>query len=298
MASLLQTSVDGLLMGALYGVAGLGFGFIYIVVRRLDLAYGAGLMAGTYAAVAFAYSDTVPFWVSFGIGLPVTTGVLAYSQWLCFPPRPPGHAHAAMAATFMVWMQIEEAVTLAMPVHHYTFPSSLTLPDLEFSLIAIRSDLLCLAGVSVALTIALAGYLHRSVDGRAIRATVQNRAAAALCGISGRRVWVGVLLISATLGTVAALSIAAVDRAITPMFGMTLTMKALVVLAAGGTDGFRGPLIGGYSLGLLEAHVQALAGPQWREFALYGALFVWLSIRPLASHLPDVLAAARRGPVR
>ena len=280
MESVLQTSIDGLLTGAVYGIAGVGFGFIYLVIRRLDLAYGACLMAALYVVVASAAPGQISVWLSLAIALPVTAAVMAYSQWLCFPVRLGRPPIAAVAASFALWMQIEEVVTLFMPLHHYAFPADLTNKDVFFGSIAIRLDLAIVALLSIATAVALLMFVWGTREGCALRAGAQNPVAAVLCGISPARLWILTWLVSTILGTVAAISIAAIERSVTPMLGLNLTLKALVVIAIGGTSTIHGPLLGGYILGLFEAHTQAAFGPQIREFATYVFLFFWLALRP------------------
>lgn len=283
MQSFVQVSIDGLLAGAAYGLAGLGFGFVYLVVRRIDLAYGACLMAALYAVVAVSGGHPMSAAGCFAVALPAAAAILAYTQWMCFPATRPHLSLAAIAASFALWMQIEEAVTLMMPLHHYNFPINLTTRDVSLGGIAIRRDLIAVAALAIFSFAMLSIFLGRTRDGLALRAAAQDGDAAALCGISRARVWTVTWLISAVLGAIAAVSIAAIDRAVTPMMGLSLTLKSLIVIAIGGTTTLRGPLIGGFILGLFEAHAQAAFGAQVREFAIYLLLFLWLALRPSLS---------------
>ncbi len=283
MGSLVQTSIDGVLAGAAYGLSGLGFGFVYLVIRRIDLSYGACLMAGLYAVVAVSGGNPLSTATCLVIALPVAVVALAYAQWICFPVSRTQVSLSAVAASFALWMQIEEVVTLMMPLHHYNFPIDLTTRDVSLGGIAIRGDLIAIAALAFVCVALLSLFLDRTREGLALRAAIQSGDGAALCGISRSRIWTVTLLISAVLGTVAAISVAAIDRSVTPMMGLSLTLKALIVIAIGGTATIRGALIGGFVLGFVEAHAQAAFGAQVREFAIYVLLFCWLALQPAIS---------------
>src|SRR5258708_35024493 len=88
MGSLVQTSIDGVLAGAAYGLSGLGFGFVYLVIRRIDLSYGACLMAGLYAVVAVSGGDPVSTAPCLLLSLAFALVPPAYSQWVFFSRSP------------------------------------------------------------------------------------------------------------------------------------------------------------------------------------------------------------------
>jgi branched-chain amino acid transport system permease protein len=251
-------------------------------------------MAALYAVVAVSGGHRVSMAACLTIALPVAAAILAYTQWICFPASRTHVSLSAIAASFALWMQIEEAVTLMMPLHHYNFPIDLTTRDIRLGGIAIRRDLIAVAALAAVSFAMVSSFLNRTRDGLALRAAAQDGDAAALCGISLARVWIVTWLISAVLGTVAAVSIAAIDRAVTPMMGLSLTLKSLIVIAIGGTATLRGLLIGGFVLGLFEAYAQAAAGAQVREFAIYLLLFLWLALRPsLHQNVFSLLQAGR-----
>ena len=49
----------------------------------------------------------------------------------------------------------------------------------------------------------------------------------------------------------------------------------------GGLGSLPGAVIGGLALGILEAHSQWLAGPQYRDLIVYFALFALLALQPV-----------------
>jgi len=125
----------------------------------------------------------------------------------------------------------------------------------------------------------LAWTLYRTRFGLAVRALIEQPAAAALAGINVPWVFVRVFALASAMGGVAGYLVVATHGQITPMLGMWATMKGLLAMMLGGLGSLPGAVIGGLALGLLEAHSQWYLGPQMRDLIAYLLLFVLLAAR-------------------
>jgi branched-subunit amino acid ABC-type transport system permease component len=279
LADLIQNSLDGLTAGAAYALFALGFTLIFGVLRRANLAYGPAIMFGCYAAT----------WtqLNFGAGLlllaviTIAGAVLAgaYVERLCFAPHRGGSAIAAMVASFALWMQFEELATIVMPRHLYSFPALYDGPPLALGPFTLRIDALVMLATAIAACALLWGILYRSRFGLAVRAVIEQPAAASLAGINVPWVFVRVFALASALGGVAGYLVVASHGQITPMLGMWSTLKGLLAMMLGGLGSLPGAVLGGLALGLIEAHSQWYFGPQWRDLIAYLLLFVLLAAR-------------------
>jgi len=278
LVDLVQNTLDGLAAGAAYALLALGFTLIFGVLRRANLSYGPAIMFGCYAAT----------WthVHFGAGLlllalvAIAGAVLAgaYVERLCFAPHRRGSAIAAMVASFALWMQFEELATLVMPQHLYAFPM-LHEGALAFGPFTMRVDALVMLGAAGAACVLLWWILYRTPFGLAVRAVIEQPAAAALAGINVPWVLVRVFALASAIGGVAGYLVVASHGQITPMLGMWSTLKGLLAMMLGGLGSLPGAVLGGLALGLLEAHSQWYLGPQLRDLIAYLLLFVLLAAR-------------------
>ena len=75
-------------------------------------------------------------------------------------------------------------------------------------------------------------------------------------------------------------NVLAIEGQVTPMLGMWMLTKGLVAAMLGGLGSVRGVLLGGWLLGIVEAHAQAAFGAVGREFATYALLFLVLVASP------------------
>jgi branched-chain amino acid transport system permease protein len=184
-----------------------------------------------------------------------------------------------MVASFALWMQFEELATIVMPRHLYAFPALYDGPSLALGPFTLRIDALVMLATAIAACMLLWWILYRTRFGLAVRAVIEQPAAASLAGINVPRVFVRVFALASALGGVAGYLVVASHGQITPMLGMWSTLKGLLAMMLGGLGSLPGAVLGGLALGLIEAHSQWFFGPQWRDLIAYLLLFVLLAAR-------------------
>jgi branched-chain amino acid transport system permease protein len=280
LADFLQTTLDGLALGASYALLALGFTLIFGVLRRANLAYGPAIMLGAYAAtwVSLNFHSGLLFLLLITLAVAMLAGV--YVERLCFAPHRQGSAIAAMVASFALWMQLEELATLVMPGHLYAFPPLYEGGPLTFGALSIRVEFLVMLGAGAAICAGLWGLLYRTRFGTAVRAVIDHPAAAGLSGINVSAISLRVFALASAIGGLTGFLIVSSQEQVTPMLGMWSTLKGMLAMMLGGLGSLPGAVAGGLALGLLEAHSQWALGPQFRDFISYLLLFVLLSLRP------------------
>ena len=289
MAELLQTTLDGLLDGGAYVLAGLGLTLAFGTLRRVNLAYGAVAMLAAYvgAWLHLRHGTPAALVLLAMVATAVATG--AYVEWLCFAHDEPagrglrsavlaggdGREVVALAATFALWMQLEQLAVNLLPRHLNPFPSLAASTEWAFGPLVLRPDRLVLLALAVSLVFAVMALL-RTRGGIAWRAAADHRVAAHLAGIPVVRARRAAFACACALSACAAFAVLSLDGQVTPMFGMWLLTKGLVAAMLGGLGSVPGLLAGGMVLGVTEAHAQAAFGATAREFATYALLFAVL----------------------
>lgn len=275
-----QNTLDGVMIGASYGLLALGFTLIFGVMRRLNLSYGPSIMIGAYLGtilhVEFA-AGPLAILVACVAGAALA-GV--YVERLCFAPMKAGAGIASMVSSFAIWMQLEQLAILALPRHTYPFPPLAGGTPLEIGTLFVRLDHLTVLASALGLAIGLSALLHRSRFGLALRAIIDNPTAAHLVGIDVKLAMLGAFALASAIGGFSGYLVLAVDQQVTPMFGMWATIKGLIAMMIGGLGSIPGAVLGGLVLGVLEAHAQWHFGPQLRDLVAYAVLFAFLVVRP------------------
>lgn len=280
LADLIQNTLDGLAAGAAYALLAVGFTLIFGVLRRVNLAYGPAIMFGAYCATWLHLNFHAGLLILALVAIGGTVLAGAYVERLCFAPHRSGSAIAAMVASFALWMQLEEVVTLALPKHLYAFPALYEGGPLMLGPFSIRVESLAMLAAAVAIGVLLHRILYRSRFGLAVRALIEMPLAAQLAGINVPWVFVRVFALASAIGGLTGFLLAASSEQVTPMLGMWSTLKGLLAMMLGGLGSLPGAVIGGVVLGLVEAHSQWFLGPQARDLIAYLLLFVLLAARP------------------
>jgi branched-chain amino acid transport system permease protein len=275
-----QNTLDGLTLGASYALLAVGYTLIFGVLRRANLSYGPAILFGAYCATWISATFQANLILLFLATVAGTVLAGAYVERLCFAPHRRGSAVAAMVASFALWMQFEELATLVLPKHLYGFPALYEGRPLTFGPLFLRLEAVLMLLVAVLVGFLLWRMLTATRFGVAVRAVIDDPTAAELCGINVPRVFILVFAIASAIGGLTGFLIVSSQEQVTPMLGMWSTLKGMLAMMLGGLGSLPGAVAGGLALGLIEAHSQWYAGPQFRDFAAYLLLFVLLALRP------------------
>lgn len=279
-AALLQAAVEGLLVGGLYALLGIGFHLMFGVLRRLNLAYGSVIVVAVYlAAVAgnrygLVWLLVLPVAIAAGILISLLVEKLAFA-WIRGDPR------VSMVATLGVWMILEELL-LHSPGGGRGQPmwNPLEAAILSVGPLAVRADYLVAFSVGIAVCVGVAWLLMRTRVGLAIRTVVEDRALAGLLGMDAGRITRVAFLLAAVVGVIAGYGLTSVQLAVDVHFGMWATLKGLVILVIGGVGHFWGVVVAALGLGLMERLGAELAGPGYRDLVGYALMTGLLSAFP------------------
>jgi branched-chain amino acid transport system permease protein len=144
----------------------------------------------------------------------------------------------------------------------------------------ISSAQLLLMLVAVGLMAALAAYVGLTRRGRAMRAIALDQRAAALVGIDVNRTISLVFFIGSALAGAAGVMFGAYYASIDFMMGFLLGLKAFTAAVIGGIGNLYGAMLGGITLGLLEALGTAWLGAEWKDVFAVAGLILFVSLKP------------------
>jgi len=272
-----QTFVNGINIGALYGLVAVGLSLTFGVMKILNVGHGEFLMVGGY----FSFWLLRLWGVDPFMSLPLIfialflLGAVVYK--LLFSTLASFHEEIKIKNSLLVGF----GLFLVMPqlaTFLWTGDERAITPSYSgesFPFLGVRIGYVPLMGllVSVAVILALHLFLTRTYFGKSVRATSENWKAAKLMGINVNRTY----LITFSLGTaIAGLGgiLVGLTQTISPGVGMEWTLKALIVLVLAGIGSVGGAFIAGLILGVIEAVGAIFMGP----YAVALGLVIFLAI--------------------
>ena len=283
MSSFVQAIVSGLVTGSIYALMTVGMTLIYGTLRTLNMAHGAMIMIGGYAS-----------WVLFdSVGLgPVPGLVVAAIVTFVFgvaiqqaAVRPligrqgVDFEMTAFISTFAVAIVVSNVALRVYGARNKAVPPVIRGRFHLIEGVSVSWHSLVMAGVAIAMLVALGLFLSRTRYGLAISAVAQQLDAARLMGIPVQRVYNLTMGVSSALAGIAGVLLGSVFF-VSPNAGDLPLLKALIVAIFGGLGSIRGTIVAAYIIGLLEALISLYFGVRWSLPLLFVVIMVVMFLRP------------------
>ena len=253
-----QTLLDAVALGSIYGLMAIGIGLVFGVLRLVNFAYGQLVMAGAYA---LALTQDVSVVLSIALCFAVVLALSLAMELAAFRPLRNASPTTMLVATFAISYLLQSIALvrfgaigkILVVIPQLTKP--LTIGSLHVRWITIVTILVA-AGVFAALTL----FLTRTSIGLQMRAASIDSETARLLGVRANVVITVAVLISGAIAALVAviLPMAVPERIlVTPDYALRETIIVLVGVVVGGIDRLLTATLGGFTMGFL---VGALSG--------------------------------------
>ena len=277
----LQSIVNGLGVGLIYGLVGIGFCVIYNASGIVNFAQGVFVMLGGMICHTLLTRFGLPMVVATILTVPLVALIGVVIDALVI--RPMWNKHAALfsiiLATLATQVMIERITILTLGDQPRTFDEFTLGGPLKIGSIAISYQLFWILGCGALMVAALWLFFTKTKQGRALRACSQNPEAAALLGIPVHRMLVLSFALSAALGAVAGILVTPTQVTVYNI-GSPFGVNGFIAAIIGGFGNAAGALAGGILLGLLQAIAIVLFGAGFKNVAALSTLLLVLFIFP------------------
>lgn len=278
-------ALNGVLVGAMLGGIALGLSLIFGVLRIVNFAHGSFLMLAMFTAfwlqklagldpyVSIVVAAPLMFALGYAVQALIVAPLIRRERALVVEPI------SALLLTAGVYIVIDNLALMAFGPNVRSATSAIETTTVMVGDFPLNTFRIVAAVVALAMAGALALWLARTDTGRAIRATAQNRDAAAMSGIDVPRIYnLTFGLGCAMVGVMGCLIAPFIP--LTPQVGLSFGIKSFIVVVLGGIGSIAGSLVGGVVIGLFESVAsQFVATPTAAIFSL-GLFILILLLRP------------------
>jgi branched-chain amino acid transport system permease protein len=283
---LIGNLIQGLVLGAVYGMATMGLSLIFGVLKVVNVGHGAFIMVGAFIALwlfnALGIIPILAIPVALAVGLAL--GFIFYYSVLRRLVKAP--ELASLLATFSMGVLLEEITKLMFGSEFRGYNWAVGKITLPMTVLPLTKLYACIGSVLIAVLLYV--WFNKTRAGTAMRSVVEDSEGARVCGVNVEGVYalsfalgIGLTVVSGVLLTMF------IPVGINPYMGGPYTLKAFVIAVLGGLASPYGAFFGGLVFGLLENGSYTLFAlvPNVEPFALtrffsFVMLLVILLIRP------------------
>jgi branched-chain amino acid transport system permease protein len=276
-----QILVNGLSVGCIYGLIGIGFCVIYNASGIVNFAQGAFVMLGGMLTFVLLTSVGLPLVVAGVLAVIAVAAIGVVIERLVV--RPLWDRNATMfvmiLATLAVQIVIERATLILVGDQPKSIPVFTDLPPLRIAGLSIGYQIIWIVATSLVLIALLALFFQKTLVGRAMRACSINREAAALQGIPVSRMLALSFALSAALGAIAGILVTPTQFTAYSV-GTPFAISGFIAAIVGGFGRPFGAFLGGIALGLAQALAVFALGSGLKNVAALSVLLIFLFFRP------------------
>ncbi|HEX6946468.1 MAG TPA: branched-chain amino acid ABC transporter permease [Acidimicrobiia bacterium] len=258
----------GFVQGAMYGLVALGYSMVYGILGFINFAHGEVFMTGMFGAmfVAHGLADNGMLESNFFLAMLimivaamiVSSVVAVVIERVAYRPLRGAPRLIPLITSIGVSFFLQYAVSGLFGAGVKRFPELPAAMQQRYNILGllVNGSQILVVVVTAISVVGLWWFVTRSKTGRAIRAVAEDKEIAGLMGIDVDRTVVMTFLVGGAMAGVAAAMWAFLYKNVFFLSGFLPGIKAFTAAVLGGIGNLPGALLGGMTLGLVEA-----AGP-------------------------------------
>jgi len=288
----LQQLINGITLGAIYGLIAIGYTMVYGIIGMINFAHGEVYMLGAFIAlIAYLLSSFVGGQsVALGLLAALLATMLFTGLWgwaierVAYRPLRGAPKLAPLISAIGMSIVLQNFAQLTQGARVKPLPpvirGNFELMKGEAFTVNLSMLQIIIVVLTVVLMIAFTWLITRTSLGRAQRATQQDMKMASLLGVDVDRVVSTTFVMGAILASVAGLMVTLYYGVIDFYIGFLAGIKAFTAAVLGGIGSLPGAMLGGLLLGLIEALWSGYFSIEYKDVAAFSILVLVLLFRP------------------
>ena len=275
----LQLLFTGLGVGSIYALVALGFALIFRATNVVNFAQGDFAMLGAFSMVVLAIDLGLPYWLSILLTLAAMIAFGALFNLGVYYPLRNRSFLPVIISTIGASILLENGVLAAYGPRPQTLPGLFASQGFSIGPVFFDSQYLLILGVTVVMVGLQYLFFERTLIGKKMQATSQDKEMASLLGIPVALMIMLTFIYSAVLGGLAGILVAPI-LFVSVSMGSSIALKAFAASIIGGFGDVTGAIVGGLALGVVETFGAAYISVPYKDAFAFLVLFVFLLFRP------------------
>ena len=291
---LLQQTINGLSLGAMYSLLALGFTLVYGILELINFAHFNVFMVGSFIGLWTLQLMGINGQAVVMTGLPLigvmlvalvvtmlSSGALGVLiERLSLRPLRNVKGPAAMITTIGVSYILFNVILLTAGADSKNFPNPL--PSIRYQIGGAVLDVRVILIWIIALLLmgGLYMFVQRSRIGKAMRATAQDAEAARMMGVEVDRVIIMAFFLGSALAGAGGMIFGLYYNFTSFIIGFTAGLRAFTAAVLGGIGNVPGAMVGGVLIGLIEAMGGQFIATAWTDVIIFSILVLVLVFKP------------------
>ena len=279
----LQLVLNGLIIGSIYALVGLGFVIIYKSSSILNFAQGEFLMLGAYVCLAIFTDAKVPFAAAFALTLVFSALLGILMERVLLRPMIGEPVISVIMLTLGLSSVLKAVVQAIWGTDTRPYPEIFPTAPVQIGPLPVSQGYLYSLGSVGVLLVLFSLFFKYTRAGIAMRATAFSQQVALSMGISVKHMFALAWSIAAVVSAVGGVLLGGVRGGVDGAFAF-FGLKVIPVVILGGLDSVGGAIVGGFVMGILEnlsgGYLDPLLGGGVKEVAPFIALVAILSVKP------------------
>ncbi len=288
----LQQLINGLTLGAMYGLIAIGYSMVYGIIGMINFAHGEIYMIGAFISIiAFLLLGVLGItWIPLALLLVLIIAMVftaAYGwtvERLAYRPLRGSFRLAPLISAIGMSIFLQNYVQLLQGANVKPLPPVISggwvISDESGFTVQISNVQILIIVVTVVLMAIFSVIIAKTPLGRAQRACAQDLEMAALCGVNVDRTISLTFVMGAALAAVAGLMATLYYGVVDFFIGFLAGIKAFTAAVLGGIGSIPGAMLGGLLLGLVEAFWSGYFTTEYKDVAAFSILVIVLIFLP------------------
>jgi branched-chain amino acid transport system permease protein len=287
----LQQVINGLTIGSVYAIVGLGYTMVYGVIRLINFAHGSVFMVGAYLGLtlldllggAQPAIGIIPALLVALVVPAIACGAIGYMmdrQVYRRLRKIRAHPLIPLIAALGISLILETSAMLIWGKEFKVYPAILPVRHFEFGGAVLSSAQVMLLVICFAMMFGLHLFVQKTRLGRAMRATSLDPNAARLVGVDVDRIILLTFILGSMLAAVAGVLVGLYYGSVNFRMGYVPGLKAFTAAVLGGVGNIPGAMLGGLIIGLLETFGAAYISGEWKDAIAFIILITVIVARP------------------